>query len=119
MTIPLNMGSKSATGKAAQLKALEHDVLAAKDGDWEAKNRLFRTFTQVITKRAEKRASDTATINKFIEAGKNGLFRAAKKYKPAMGPEKFQIAAVDYIDKAMDDCSSDSGGGFFAKLFKK
>lgn len=116
MKIPLNMQQDGSTStRQAQDKVLEHEIVEAKRGDWTAKNNLARTFLPLITSLAEKRAQDPAQINDFIEAGKEGLFRAARKYKANTGPEKFQIEAVAFIESAMD--KSGGKGGFLSRLF--
>lgn len=117
MKIALNMGNTdgSQSGKAAQAKTLERDILAAKKGDWNAKNNLVRTFTPLLTSLAEKRSKDVHKINEYTEAGREGLFKAAKKYTPGEGAERFHIFVVEYIENAMDQ--HDKGGGFWARLF--
>jgi len=105
------------TSKAAQAKALEREVLSAKKGDWNAKNSLARTFMPLIKSLAEKRSSEPAKVNRYIEAGKNGLFTAVKKYKSSVGPDKFQIFALDFIEKSMDREEKGAGVGIFARLF--
>jgi len=91
---------------------MEHDVLAAKAGDWNAKTRLAQSFMPLIRSLAEKRAADTQGVNDMIERGKQGLYRAAKKYKKSIGAEKFQIFALKFIEQSMDN-----KGGLFSKLF--
>lgn len=116
MKIPLNMGNNGGQStKAAQIKTLERDILASKKGDWNAKNNLVRTFMPLLNSLAEKRTSDTGQKNKLIEAGKEGLFNAAGRYKENMGADKFQVFALDFIESSMD--SSGKSGGFFARLF--
>lgn len=116
MKIALNMGGNGPqSGKVAQAKILERDILAAKKGDWNAKNNLVRTFTPLLTSLAEKRAKDMHGVNEYIEAGKEGLFKAAGKYKPTEGAERFPIFVVDFIEEAMD--RQGKGGGFWARLF--
>ena len=45
MKIPLKLGQNGVQStRAAEAKAVEHDVLAAKKGDWNAKNSLIRSF---------------------------------------------------------------------------
>lgn len=117
MKIPLNMGQNgNQSGKAAQAKVLAQDIKGAKKGNWNSKNNLTRTFTPLLTSLAEKRASDVSEVNDYIEAGKKGLFKATRKYKDTIGPERFQIFALDFIEKSMDSANG-SSGGFFAKLF--
>lgn len=116
MKIPLNMGNNGAqSAKAAQNKTLERDILATKKGDWNAKNNLVRTFMPLLVSLAEKRTTDMAKKNKLIEAGKEGLFTAARKYKEGIGASKFQIFALDYIESSMEN--SGKSVGFFARLF--
>lgn len=116
MKIPLNMGNNGPqAGKAAQLKTLERDILATKKGDWNAKNNLVRTFTPLLLSLAEKRSQDVARKNKLVDAGKEGLFNAARKYKEGMGADKFQVFALDFIEASMDDIGKEVG--FFARLF--
>lgn len=113
MKIALNMGQDSAgSDKESKERALEQEILAAKKGDWTAKNNLYRTYTSLIASLAEKRAKDQSQINDYMEAGKQGLFRAAKKYKTSVGPKRFQIFALDYIEQSMD-----GGGGLLSRLF--
>ncbi|MDD4871725.1 MAG: hypothetical protein PHR77_14305 [Kiritimatiellae bacterium] len=116
MKIPLNMGNNgNQSSKAAQFKSLEREILATKKGDWNAKNNLVRTFMPLLISLAEKRSTDNAQKNKLIDAGKEGLFTAARKYKENIGAEKFQIFALDFIESNMDNL--DKNVGFFARLF--
>jgi DNA-directed RNA polymerase specialized sigma subunit len=116
MKIALNMGqSVQPTSKDASDRALERDILAAKKGDWNAKHNLARTFTPLLTSLAEKRTNDVSNLNAYIDAGKQGLFKAAGKYKPSIGPDKFRIFALDFIETAM--ARVDRGGGFWSRLF--
>ena len=120
MKIALNMGQQDNDPKASQ-KVLEHDILAAKDGDWNAKANLTRVFGPLLTSLAEKRAHDTSTINKLVEAGRQGLYLAAKKYKPSVGADHFRIFALDFIESSMDQAAkagtAGGKGGFFSRLF--
>lgn len=114
MKIPLNTGAdRNRSSQAAARKVLERDIFAARKGDWNAKNSLVRQFMPLITSLAQKRAKDIAAQNRLIEAGKIGLFHAVRKYRPSVGPEKFQIFALAFIEKSMDGKT----GGFFARLF--
>jgi len=117
MKISLNVGQDGAgSSRSAQARILERDILAAKKGDWNAKNNLARLFLPLLTSLAEKRAGETSKINLCIEAGKEGLFRAAKKYKPSVGADSFQIFALDFIEAAMDRGMSGKQG-LFSRLF--
>lgn len=117
MKIPLNMGASSNTsGRAAQNKALERDLAAVKKGDWTAKNNLAKSFTNLLRSLAEKRSQDPTTINTLVEAGKEGLYTAAAKFKLDQGAERFHVFALDFVEKAMDNKGK---GGFFAWLFRR
>jgi len=117
MKIPLKMGQESApSGAAAESKAIERDIMAAQGGDWNAKNSLVRTLTPLIRSRAEKRGATPAETNRYFDAGKEGLFKAVKKYNPKIGAAHFQVFALDYIDAAMERASKPAAG-FFARLF--
>ena len=116
MKIPLNMGNSGNTTAAQKSQALGRIIKAAKAGDWEAKNNLGRHFTPLLTSLAEKRSAEVGEINNFIEAGKKGLNRAAKKYKTNAPPDRFQIFALDFIEIEMDRVQG-GGGGFFSRLF--
>ena len=116
MKIPLNMDNHGPqSSRDAQAKILERDVLAAKKGDWSAKNNLYRTFMPLLTQQAHKRSADGAKVNALIEAGKVGLVKATKRYRPGAGSDRFQILAANAIEAAMD--SVDKKGGFFSRLF--
>jgi DNA-directed RNA polymerase specialized sigma subunit len=124
MKISLNMNNGSQSTKEAQAKILERDVMAARKGDWNAKNNLVRTFMPLLRSLAEKRSGSTADANRLIEAGKGGLFLASRKHSP--GDERFQIFAVEFIEKAMDhelklmhDEQIPRRIGFLARLFRR
>ena len=104
MKIPLNMGNNATqSSRQAQAKHVERDVLAAKGGDWNAKSNLARTFMPLLQTRAQKRSNDTAEVNTLIERGKEGLFKACRKYNAKkVGAAHFQTFALDFIEKAMD-----------------
>ena len=116
MKIPLKLGQDGAqSSRAAEAKVLERDILAANSGDWNAKNSLVRTFLPLIQSLAEKRASSPADVSRLVEAGKEGLVKAIRKYRPSVGADKFRIFALDFIEAGMDQ--SAKSGGFFARLF--
>ena len=115
MKIPLNMGqSGSVSDKTTQYKILERDILNTKKGDWAAKSNLSKTFFHLLRSLAEKRSTDPTQINTLIEAGKDGLFKAAIKFKVQNGADRFHIFALDFVEKAMDNKLHP---GFFARLF--
>lgn len=117
MKISLKMGQEGPNAKKnSQARVLEADILAAKGGDWNAKSNLVREFMPLLQSLAEKRTADVATRNRYVEVGKEGLYAAARKYKPGIGPHGFQIFALDFIETRMDRVTG-GAGGFFARLF--
>jgi DNA-directed RNA polymerase specialized sigma subunit len=114
MKIPLNVQHES--DETVNARALAQMITAAGRGDFDAKLNLVRTFTPLLTSLAQKRTSETQKLNVYIEAGKAGLLKAAKKYKTSsMGADRFQLFALDFITARMDRI--DKKGGFFGKLF--
>jgi len=115
MKIPLNLQTNGApSAESTHAKLLEHDIAAAQKGDWNAKNSIARSFMPLLTSLAEKRSTDVAKVNEYIEAGKAGLFAAVKKHKPGAA-DNFQIFAVDFIENSMDNLGKE--GGFLSRLF--
>ena len=102
------------SNKEAKTKVLESNIMAAQKGDWVAKNNLLRTFGPLMDSLARKRSDDEQDVAACIEAGKNGLFKAVKKYKQSLGGDKFQVFALDFIEASMDQPAQ---GGFFSRLF--
>jgi len=122
MKIALNLGQTEPPSRATHLRAMEQNILAAQKGDWNAKGNLVRMFTALLTSLAEKRTADRAQVGPLIEAGKLGLYAAAKKYKHSIGAERFQIFALEFIEKSMDQAISrrftkPGFGAWFAGLF--
>ena len=116
MKIPLKVGVQDpASVKIEQLRLLERDIAFCSRGDWEAKNRLIKSFMPLFLSLAKRRSHENAKINQYIDAGKAGLIDACKKYKSSMGTDHFQIFALDFIEKAMN--ASDHPRGFFARIF--
>lgn len=114
MKISLNLNQNDyTTPEASREKAIDRDVEACKKNDWEAKNRLIQTFMPLLTSLAKKRTQETANLNRFIEAGKEGLIDAAKHFSPNSGT-KFQLFALNFIEEAMNRVNRP---GFFARLF--
>ena len=117
MKIPLKLGQDGQqSSSAAEARVLGRDILAAKSGDWDAKNSLIRTFHPLIVSLAQKRTSNQAELNRLIESGKEGLVKAIRKYNDRIGPDKFRIFALDFIQAGMDRAGK-KGGGFFSRLF--
>lgn len=114
MKISLNLNQdEHLTPEATREKAIERDVEACKKNDWEARTRLIQAFMPLLTSLAKKRTQETATMNRYIEAGKLGLGDAARHFNAAPGA-KFQIFALNYIEQAMNRVNRP---GFFARLF--
>ncbi len=119
MKIPLKLGQDGQqSAAAAAAAAIAPDVAAVKAGDWNAKNSLVRAFLPLLTSLADKRANgDQGLHNRYMDAGKEGLFKAVKKYRAKSNGDNFQLFALDYIENAMDRL--ESGGGLLARLFGK
>lgn len=102
------------TNKAGQLGALEHCIQACQKGDPRAQTQLANHFGQLIHSLAAKRAhGKTAEITRLCARGRDGLLRAAAKYQPKIGAAHFNVFALDFIEKAMDE----NPGGFWRRLF--
>ena len=118
MKIPLhirNNNEADASPAANREQAIERDVKPCRRGDWEAKARMVRQFMPLLTSLAGRRSSETATINRLINAGKDGMLKAARKFRPSEHA-RFEIFALKYIEAAMD--RANSSGGFWARLFR-
>jgi DNA-directed RNA polymerase sigma subunit (sigma70/sigma32) len=112
--IALNFRQESnQTPEVERERSIERDVEGCRRNDWEAKTRLIQTFMPLLTSLARKRTQETAGINRYIEAGKEGLIHAARHYKGVTGV-KFQVFALDYIEKKMNRMEHP---GFFSRLF--
>jgi DNA-directed RNA polymerase specialized sigma subunit len=115
MKIPLVTGQDSdLTGGAAQDKALERDILATQRGDWTARQNMAKAFLPLISSLAQKRSSDPTKRAELVSAGKEGVIRAARKYRREEGPHQFRIQAAAEIEQAMERAGSK---GFLARLF--
>lgn len=116
MKISLKVGNQDSTSlKQEELRLLDRNIIACSRGDWEAKTRLIKKFMPLFLSLAKKRSPENSKINQYIEAGKSGLVTACKKYKSTLGPDRFQIFALDFIEQAMNEV--DHPRGFFARLF--
>ena len=115
MKIPLHGMSQHVDGQPEN-KFSEAEIQACKLGDWEAKARMFRTFTPLLSTLARKREPEGRPehLNALLEAGKAGLIKACRKYSPEVGTGKFQIFALNFIEESMDAVDH----GFFARLKK-
>ena len=114
MKIALNLRQDEAVSPEVEREnAIERDVELCKRNDWEAKTRLIQAFMPLLTSLAKKRSQDTATFNRYMEAGKEGLVVAARHYR-SRASGKFQVFALNYIESQMDRLDKP---GFFARLF--
>jgi hypothetical protein len=115
MKIGLNLGQETdLTGSAAQDRVLERDVLAARKGDWAAKQSIQRSFAPLLESLAAKRTSDHAKRSAYIKAGRDSLARAIRQHKPSDGPHRFRLAAANCIEASMDRVDK---GSFLSRLF--
>ena len=111
----LNLNSSDGVSSAdKRMQVLERDLKAAKRGDWNAKKRVYSSMRDILNNFAAKRSSSNEEINVLLEAGKQGIDQAIKKFKLSSGADRFQIFALTFIEKKMDNPSS---GGFFSKIF--
>jgi DNA-directed RNA polymerase specialized sigma subunit len=92
---------------------IERDVMNVKKSDWEAKARLVQSFMPLMMSMAKKRTHEVAAINRHIEAGKEGLMTAVRRYKPGTG-QKFEVFALGFIEGEMDRLNRP---GLLARLF--
>ena len=115
MKSPLHADAdKAETSDTIKNAVLARDIAAAKRGDWKAKHRIEVTLTPLLTDLAKKRVSSNSEINALMDAGKLGIEKAIKKFKPDTGADRFPIFALRFIEDKMDNPNS---GGFFSKLF--
>ena len=119
MKISLAMGQQSGKEAKGNTALSEAEIMAAKSGDWVAKDHLAKKFSSLIASQAKSRAQDPAALQTYTEAGRQGLFQAAKKYKKGMGPQRFSMDCLDYIQRAMDRMDKNGKGGFLSRLFSR
>ncbi len=118
MKISLHMprGDVAATQRIAQDRIMEHEIMACKQGDFGVEKKMIRSFMPLFTSLARKRSQDPAVINRCIEAGVRGLKKAIRKYKSSVGPDKFRIFAVEFIEQSIDQ-ELVGEKSFFARWF--
>jgi DNA-directed RNA polymerase specialized sigma subunit len=103
----------SLSAASAQTEVLSQAIEGCRIGDWEAKRNLERLFTPLILMLAERRAGqDVGLRNKLVERGREGLYRAAKRFPRSESVRRFRIFALDRIEQYMDKPPSG-----LAKLF--
>lgn len=118
MKIPLNVNRGQATAERRDAGLVsEQDLTACREGDWEARQRVLAAFAPLLTSLARQRSSDPQKVNACLEAGKTGLLTAIRKYKAKGQADKFQIFALDFIEKSMD--KADRGRWSLFGLFRK
>ncbi|MBL7114366.1 MAG: hypothetical protein ISS35_01255 [Kiritimatiellae bacterium] len=113
IALDLNQGS-TVTAGAAQDRELERLILMARSGDWSAKERLAKMFLPVIQDVATKRGTNGIDESLLIEAGRQGVAKATKKFRPSQGAHGFRVSVVEYVERAIDRASS---GSLLFKLF--
>lgn len=102
------------SGKSAKHLALTLILEEFQRGDYQGANQLIREFDGLIRNLAERRAKGRpAEVARLVELGRDGLRKAARKFRLSAGAGQFQVFAVDYIQKAMDGKDK----GFLARLF--
>ena len=117
MKIPLTSQHEGETPAGQKLRKLANDLAAARRSDWGARDRVVHHFTPLIRSLADKRTQDPREIQRLVEAGKAGLVTAIGRFDPAAGTERFQLFALDYIEKRMDRPAG--AGGFFSRLLRR
>jgi len=93
----------SLSSGGAHAEELAQAVSGCKMGDWEAKHTLERLFSPLIAMLAAKRVeSGNVARNELIDRGREGLYRAAKRFPRREPIRRFRLYALDYIEAAMD-----------------
>ena len=92
------------SGSGAHAEELAQAVAGCKLGDLESRHALERQFAPLITMLAGKRtgADNHVARNELIDRGREGLYRAAKRFPPRESIRRFRLFALDYIEAAMD-----------------
>jgi len=118
MKIPLNTSaSEGDTPAAHKLRKLANDLAAARRSDWGARDRVVHHFTPLIRSLADRRTQDPKERQRLVEAGQAGLVTAISRFNPSGGPERFQLFALDYIEKRMDRPAE--SGGLLSRLLRR
>lgn len=117
ISLRMHQGDVDTASRAAQDRIMEHEIIACRKGDFGAEKRMLNSFMPLLLSLARKRSRDPATVNRCIEAGKAGLQKAIRKYKTSIGPEKFRIFAVKYIEESIDRDLAGGKQGLWARLF--
>lgn len=95
--------SSDISGKSAKHLALTLILEQCQRGDYQGCNQLIREFDGLIHNVAQRRSNGhPAETSRLVELGREGLKKAARKFRLSAGAAQFQIFALDYIQKAMD-----------------
>ena len=113
--IPLRIESTGPhSGRAVRLRVMQKDIVAAKKGDWNARRALLAEFRPLLQTMADKRAQTPEDARKLAQAGEAGVVRAIRKFRASSGADHFQVFALPYIEKAMEQPGKP---GILARLF--
>jgi DNA-directed RNA polymerase specialized sigma subunit len=118
MKISLNIGRGEGSRDPTKNGGIpERDIIACRDGDWEARARVVQAFTPLLLSLAKEKTQDPESVEQLVEAGRTGLLAAVRKYKPTGDADRFQLFALDLIEKSM--AAAARPRGFFSRLFRK
>lgn len=107
MKIPISLIRDAVTPTGDHEHLIEQHVQAWRDGDWEAKTRLVQATGPLLLFLARKRGgTDAGLVNLYVEAGKEGLARAVRRFRPT-NRVKFHVFALSHIEKAMDKAAKE------------
>ena len=104
MKIPLSHDELSnLAANSGEIEALTQAIDGCRLGDWEAKRALERIFQPLLVMLATKRAGDDVKHRThLLERGREGLYRAAKRFPKRDPVKQFRIFALPFIEAAMD-----------------
>lgn len=114
MKIPLSQDELANLASSnSDIEALQHAIAGCRLGDWEAKHNLERLFQPLLVMLATRRAGDDAKLrNALVERGREGLYRAAKRFPRNDQVRHFRLFALTFVEAAMDNPP-----GFWRKLW--
>jgi DNA-directed RNA polymerase specialized sigma subunit len=113
MKIALHMSqNEGQTVGQIEIKKLTTYLTSAQKGDWDAKKRIIEMFTPLVKSMVDHRGFTDEDREAAIERGKDGVEKAAKKFKLSNGGDKFQLFALRFIEAAIDKKAT-----FIGKLF--
>lgn len=115
MKISLGVHENGASGKQLEERELKNLLAGCRRGDWEAKHQLTRSFTPLIKTLARKRAAgDENKAKALVVNGREGLLKAAARFRTSEGVSRFRLYALPYIEKHMDGTEK---GGWLKRIF--